>query len=106
FRIYEITDQKVQLSRLLKDLTPAVFELVHDVLGKPSTTPYDDVKFVILQYIEEPKLEFSKGLRKKLINEVTNGPQPQKRYNSEPNPPQTDSDDSSSSLISQKRNLI
>lgn len=56
--------------------------------------PYDELRFAILKPIEEPKLEFSRRLRKELMNAVPNGPQPQRKDNSEPNPSQTDNDDS------------
>lgn len=56
-------------------LIPAVSELVYDVLGKPSTTPYNDLKFPILKVIEEPKLAFTRRLHKELMNEVAKGPQ-------------------------------
>ncbi|VUZ38961.1 unnamed protein product [Hymenolepis diminuta] len=74
FPAYEITNQQVLLTCLLKGLTPAVFEVVYDVLGKPSRTPYDDLKFAILKRMEEPKLEYSKRVLKELMNGVANGP--------------------------------
>ncbi|KAM3188507.1 hypothetical protein ACTXT7_000061 [Hymenolepis weldensis] len=82
-----------------KGLTPVVFELMNDVLGKPSTTPFDDPRLAILVCMKEPKLEFSKRLRKEPTNRVANGSQPKESDNSEPDLPQTDSDDSLSTLI-------
>ncbi|KAM3180779.1 hypothetical protein ACTXT7_015654 [Hymenolepis weldensis] len=49
------------------------------------------------------QLEFSKRLRKELKKGVTKGPQPQKRDNSEPDSPQTDSDDLSSTIITPEK---
>lgn len=69
---------------LLSGLTPEVAGFVHDTLEKPSTTPYDDIKFAILERIEETKLERSKWLLGQLLNELLNedseGPQPLERY--------------------------
>ncbi|KAM3177588.1 hypothetical protein ACTXT7_004242 [Hymenolepis weldensis] len=59
-------------------LTPNVAMLVYDILGKPPTTPYDDLKFAVLEHMVEPKLEFSRQLYKELMNGVAEGPQPQK----------------------------
>ncbi|KAM3179736.1 hypothetical protein ACTXT7_000019 [Hymenolepis weldensis] len=92
FRAYKITRKQVKFTCLVNDLTPEAAKLVCDVLGKPSTTPYDGLKFAILECIEEPKLEFSKRLRKELMTGVIKGVQSQKRYNSEPDPPLMDSE--------------
>ncbi|VUZ51977.1 unnamed protein product, partial [Hymenolepis diminuta] len=97
--------QNYQLTCLLKGPTPAVFGVICDVLGKPSTTPYDDLKFAILGGMEKPKLEFSKRLLKELMTEVDNKQQSQKRDNSELDSPQTDSDDLSSTLITPETEL-
>ncbi|VUZ54974.1 unnamed protein product [Hymenolepis diminuta] len=99
FRAYEITSRQVRLTCLLKSLALAVSELVHDVLGKPSTTPYDNLKFAILELVEEPQLKFSKRLRKNLINGIAKVQQPQKRDKSELDPPQMDRVNSSSTII-------
>ncbi|VUZ39055.1 unnamed protein product [Hymenolepis diminuta] len=63
------------------------------------TKPYDELKFAILERMEEPKLEFNRRLRKELMNGVANGPQPHRRDDSEPDPSQTDSDGSWSTII-------
>ncbi|VUZ39726.1 unnamed protein product [Hymenolepis diminuta] len=47
-----------------------VANLAYDVLRKPPTTPYDDLKFDVLKLMEEPKLKFTKRLRKELMNGV------------------------------------
>ncbi|KAM3175533.1 hypothetical protein ACTXT7_008313 [Hymenolepis weldensis] len=100
FCAYEITNQQVRLTCLLKDLTLAVFELLYDVLGGASTTPYDNLTFAILERMEEPILEFSKWLREEPMNGVANEPLPQKRGNSDSDPPpQTNGDNLSSTLI-------
>ncbi|KAM3179918.1 hypothetical protein ACTXT7_017334, partial [Hymenolepis weldensis] len=74
---YEITSQQSRLIWLLQGLTLVVF-------GKPSTTPYDDPKFAILERMKEPESESSKWLLKELMNGAAKGPQPQKRDNSDP----------------------
>ncbi|VUZ40935.1 unnamed protein product [Hymenolepis diminuta] len=63
---------------------------MYDTLGKSSAAPYDGLEFAILELSEEPKLEFTKRLRRKLMNKVDEGSQPQKRDNSEPDLPQID----------------
>lgn len=92
-RAYEITSQQGWLTCLPKDLTPVVSKVVHEVLEKPSTTP-----LMTLERMEEPELEFSRRLRKKLMNRAAQGPHSQKRDYSELDP-QTDSDDSSSIIL-------
>lgn len=99
FRDYEIISQKVQFTCLLNDLTPEVAKPVYDVPEKRSTTPYDNLKFAILESMEEPKLEYSTWLHNELMNGDGEGLQPHKENNSDPGPPQTDSDDSSSTTI-------
>ncbi|KAM3187252.1 hypothetical protein ACTXT7_002690 [Hymenolepis weldensis] len=101
FRAFEITSQKVRFTCLLNGLTSEVAKLFYDSFEKPPTKPYDILKFAILKHMEEPKLEFSRQLPKELMNGVAKGPWPQVRYNSDPDPPQTDSDDSSSTILAQ-----
>ncbi|KAM3179142.1 hypothetical protein ACTXT7_001189 [Hymenolepis weldensis] len=62
-RAYKITSKHAQFARLLNGLMSEVAKLVYKVLGKLSTTPYNDLKFAILERMEEPKLEFSKRLQ-------------------------------------------
>ncbi|KAM3188451.1 hypothetical protein ACTXT7_000277 [Hymenolepis weldensis] len=81
---YKIVSKQVQLACLFNGLTPEVSELVYDVLGKPSTTPYDDHKFAILERVEEAKLEVIKRPRKEPMNGVTKGPRLQKRESALP----------------------
>ncbi|KAM3174758.1 hypothetical protein ACTXT7_009888 [Hymenolepis weldensis] len=83
----------------VNDLTPEVAKLVYDVLEKQSTTPYDDLKFAILKSIEKLKLEYSTWLHNELMNGDGGGLQPQERNNSDPDSPLTDSDGSSSIII-------
>ncbi|KAM3173094.1 hypothetical protein ACTXT7_013174 [Hymenolepis weldensis] len=59
FRDYEIISQKVRFTCLLNDLTPEVAKPVHDFLEKPSTTPCDNLKFAILESMEELKLAYN-----------------------------------------------
>ncbi|VUZ44585.1 unnamed protein product [Hymenolepis diminuta] len=99
FHDYEIISQKVRFTRLLNNLTPEVAKPVYDVLEKPSTAPYDKLKFAILETMEEQKLENSTWLHNELMNGDGKGPQPQEENNSDPDPPQTDSDSSSSTII-------
>ncbi|KAM3188260.1 hypothetical protein ACTXT7_000659 [Hymenolepis weldensis] len=99
----KIISQQIRLTSLLKGLIPTVSKLVYDILGKPSTAPYDDLKLTILEGMEEPELEFSKQFRKMLMNGIAKGWQLQKRDNSEPDSPQTDSDNSSSTTITSER---
>ncbi|KAM3182582.1 hypothetical protein ACTXT7_012042 [Hymenolepis weldensis] len=68
----------------------------------PSSNPYDDLKFATLERIEGLKLEFSKWLGNELIYGGNERSQPQERDESEPDPPQTNSDDSSSTTITPK----
>ncbi|KAM3181154.1 hypothetical protein ACTXT7_014910 [Hymenolepis weldensis] len=69
-RAYEITGQQGWLTCLPKDLTPVVSKFVHDVLEKSSTIPFADLNFAIMERMEEPELEISKRLPKKLMNRV------------------------------------
>ncbi|KAM3178598.1 hypothetical protein ACTXT7_002225 [Hymenolepis weldensis] len=84
FYAHKIINQQVQFTCLLSGLTPEVAGFVHDALEKPSTTHYDDIKFAILELVEETKLEHSKWLLGQFLNEQLNedseGPQPQERY--------------------------
>ncbi|KAM3187335.1 hypothetical protein ACTXT7_002513 [Hymenolepis weldensis] len=52
FGAYEIINQKVPFTCLLNGLTPEIAELVYDVLEKSSTTPYNDLKFTVLERME------------------------------------------------------
>ncbi|KAM3184721.1 hypothetical protein ACTXT7_007782 [Hymenolepis weldensis] len=76
FRHYELTSQKVLFICLLNVQTPEVAKLVHDFLKKLSTAHYDDLKFTILECMEEPKVEFSIWLRNELMYVDSEGPQP------------------------------
>ncbi|VUZ43410.1 unnamed protein product [Hymenolepis diminuta] len=59
-RAYKITTKQVHFARLLNSLKPEEVKFMYDVLGTPSTTSYNDLKFALLGRMEEPKLEFSK----------------------------------------------
>ncbi|KAM3180958.1 hypothetical protein ACTXT7_015287 [Hymenolepis weldensis] len=71
FCAYEIANQQVRFTCLLTSLTPEVIKLVYDFREKPSTTPYDDLKF-ILERIEEPEIEHTKWLLAQHCNKLLN----------------------------------
>lgn len=91
---------------LIDFIPPPITVQFEDIIRMLSSNPYDDLKFAILERIEGPKLEFSKWLGNELINGGDEKLQPQERDNSESDPPQTDSNGSSSTIITLKRNLI
>ncbi|VUZ46035.1 unnamed protein product, partial [Hymenolepis diminuta] len=87
---------------LIEFIPPSITVQFEDVIRMTSSNPYDDLKFAILELIKEPKLEFSKWLGNELMNGGSERLQPQERDNLESDPPQTDSDDSSSTIITPK----
>ncbi|KAM3186844.1 hypothetical protein ACTXT7_003520 [Hymenolepis weldensis] len=70
---------------------------------KSSITPYDDLRFAILERIKEPDLEHGRRLLTQLCNELLNadpeGPHPQDRNTSEQEPSKTKRDDSITTAI-------